>query len=114
MAKRFTKYINVLVKLAIIILLIVAAATKQQYGFYNFVRWVVLGSFLYFAYKSYINKYIGLFIFFIVTALLFNPFYKFWFQRETWHLIDYIVAGVLILSCMYDLKIVFLKPIKYS
>lgn len=88
------KLIDTILKLGVIAVLIVAAATKQQFSFYTFVRWVVLASFVYFAYKSYIAKQIGLLIYFSLIALLFNPFKPLWFQKETWHLIDYLIAAI--------------------
>lgn len=96
------KLIDILLKLGVIAVLIVAATTKQQYSYYTFVRWVVLASSIYFAYKSYDNKHIGLVIYFSTVAILFNPFYPFWFQKATWHLIDYIVATITFGTIYFD------------
>ncbi len=96
------KLIDPLLKLGVIATLIIAATTKQQYSYYTFVRWVVIASSLYFIYKSYDRKQIGLVIYFSVVAILFNPFKPFWFQKETWHLIDYIVSAITLMSIYFD------------
>lgn len=96
------KLIDPLLKLGVIATLIIAATTKQQYSYYTFVRWVVLASSLYFIYKSYERKQIGLVIYFSVVAILFNPFKPLWFQKETWHLIDYIVSAITLVSIYFD------------
>lgn len=86
--------LETLIKLGVVLLLIIAATTNQQYSFYNFVRWTITVSSIYLAYKSYENKQNGLVIYFIATAVLFNPFQKIWFTKEIWHLIDFIIAGI--------------------
>ena len=96
------KLIDTFLKLGVIVVLIVAAATKQQFSFYTFVRWFVLASFVYFAYKSYISKQIGLLIYFSLVILLFNPFKPLWFQKETWHLIDYLIAAITAVTVIFD------------
>jgi hypothetical protein len=94
--------INTLVKLSVVAILIIAATTNQKYGFYNFVRWSVMVPSIYFAYKSYDKKIIGLVIYFSAIAILFNPFQKFWFQKDTWHLIDYLIAGITTATIIFD------------
>lgn len=94
--------IDSIIKLCIAIVLVVAATTRQEYSFYNFLRWLVMGTAIYFAYRSYSKKQIGLVICFSVIAILFNPFQKVWFQKNTWHLIDFIVAGIIVLTIFYD------------
>jgi hypothetical protein len=96
------KLIDPLLKLGVFATLIIAATTKQQYSYYTFARWVVIASSLYFIYKSYDRKQIGLVIYFSVVAILFNPFKPFWFQKETWHLIDYIVSAITLMSIYFD------------
>jgi hypothetical protein len=94
--------IDSLVKLGLIAVLIIAATTKQEYSYYTFLRWLVLTTSIYFAYKTFDNKQIGLVIYFVATAILFNPFNKFWFQKDTWHLIDFIVAGITTATIIFD------------
>ena len=100
--KNLNLVINTFFKLCVIIALIVAASTKQQYSYYNFIRWVTMIAFIYFAYQSYFKKQIGLLIYFIAVAIIFNPFKIVWFQKETWHLIDYLVAAITAGTVVYD------------
>ena len=99
--------IDTLLKLVVIIALIVAVETKQQYSYFTFLRWLVMATFIYFAYKAYDKKQIGFLIYFGIVAVLFNPVHKFWFQKETWHLIDYIVIVITFIKTIYDLIILF-------
>lgn len=110
---KFTLVIDTLIKLSVITALIIAASTKQQYGYYTFLRWLVMTSFIYFGYKSYGKKKIGLLIFFGAVAVMFNPFQKIWFQKDTWHLIDYVIAGITALTMIYD-WILNMKEQKYN
>lgn len=96
------KTIDIIIKLGVIGILLIAAMTRQQYSYYTFVRWAVLTSSLYFAYKTFDQRRIGLTIYFCLLAILFNPFKPFWFQKETWHLIDFIVSGITFVSFYFD------------
>jgi len=99
---RKTIIIDTLIKGIIVFTLIIAASTRQQYSYYNLLRWGVMISSIYFAYKSYNKKQSVLVIYFVATVILFNPFQKFWFQKETWHLIDYLVASITLLTIIFD------------
>lgn len=96
--------IDTVIKAVVIIVLIIAAATNQEYSYYTFTRWLVMSTSVYFAYKTLINKQTGLLIFYICTILIFNPFFKVWFQKETWHLIDYLLAAVLLIIIIFEWK----------
>ena len=96
------KTIDTVIKLGVVAILLIAAMTKQQYSFYTFVRWAVMVTSIYFAYKSFDTKQIGLMIYFLAVAILFNPFKPFWFQKETWHLIDYIVSAITLVTIYFD------------
>jgi hypothetical protein len=94
--------IDTIIKLGVVVILIVAATTKQQYSYYNFVRWAVLTTSIYFVYQTFTQKKVGLTIYFAIVAILFNPFKQFWFQKETWHLIDYIVSTITLVTIYFD------------
>ena len=94
--------IDTLLKLAVIIALVIAVETKQQYSYFTFLRWLVMATFIYFAYKAYDKKQIGLLIYYGIVAVLFNPVHKFWFQKETWHLINYLVAVITLGNLIFD------------
>jgi hypothetical protein len=88
--------------LGVILVLLVAAMTQQQYSYYIFVRWFVLTSSLYFAYLTLKQQQIGLTIYYVFIAILFNPIKPFWFQKETWHLIDYLVSSITLATIYFD------------
>jgi len=88
------KLTDILLKLGVITVLIIAATTKQQYSYYTFTRWAVVATSFYFIYKSFDRKQFGLVIYFSIIVILFNPLKPFWFQKETWHLIDWLVAAI--------------------
>ena len=96
------KLIDLVIRLGVIVALILAAVTKQQYSYFTFLRWLMMIVSIYFAYQSYENKQIGLLIYYAAIVILFNPFEKFWFQKETWHLIDFIIAGITIFTIKLD------------
>ncbi len=95
------KTIDTIIKIGVVIILVLAAATRQEYSYYKFVRWAVFGTSVYFAYAAFHKKQNGLAIYFVCIALLFNPFKPIWFQRDTWHIIDYLVAAITGLSIFY-------------
>ena len=98
-----------IIKLVIIVALIISALTKQQYSFFIFIRWFVMISFIYFFYVAYKNKIIGLLFYYGAIAVMFNPIKKIWFQKETWHLIDYSVAFITLLTIIYDWYKMYVK-----
>jgi len=99
-----SKIVDTVIKFGVVTILIVAAATRQEYSYYTFVRWVVMTTSIYFAYKAFHQKMFGLGIYFSALVLLFNPLKPFWFQRDTWHLIDYLVAVITSATIYFDLK----------
>jgi hypothetical protein len=101
-ASKTPKIIETAIKLSIILILIISATTKQPYSFYDFVRWSVMISSIYLVNRTYKINQTGLVIYFIATAILFNPFYKFEFQKEIWHLIDYVISGIIALTIIHD------------
>ena len=103
--KSFNFFIELLIKASIILILILAAFMEHEYSYYTFLRWCVTFSSIYFIYKAYTEKEVGLIIIFTAIALLFNPFHKFIFQRETWRLIDIIISTILLLTIIYEWKI---------
>lgn len=94
--------IDTIVKLGAVVALIIAASTKQEYSFYTFLRWLMTGASINFAYQTFKKREIGLTIFFTISAIIFNPIMKIWFQKDTWQIIDYLVASFLILTIVYD------------
>lgn len=94
----------VTVKVIVIAMLLLAVFADHEYSYYTLLRWVVCGCSVYFAFTAYVNKRIGILIFFVATALLFNPLIKVWLQKSTWHVVDLGVAAVVALSIAFDFK----------
>ncbi len=85
----------------IAILFLLGALRDNPYGYYQFLRWVILGVGGYLAYLAYNSgrkTWTGIFG---VIALLFNPIIPFYIQRDTWQLIDVIVAVIFFISIFY-------------
>lgn len=101
-ADYMNKTIDTIVKIGVVAILIIAATTKQQFSYYSFVRWAVLTASIYFAYNTFSQKQVGLTIFFTILAILFNPLKQFSFQKETWHLIDYLVSAIILVTIYFD------------
>jgi len=80
------------------ILFLLGALGDNSYGYYQFLRWVILATGAYSTYAIYkLGNNTWAWIFGII-AVLFNPIIPFTFQRETWQTIDVIVAIVFFVS----------------
>lgn len=80
------------------ILFLLGALADNPYGYYQFLRWIILGVGGYSAYLSYNSGrkiWTGIFC---VIALLFNPIIPFYLSRDTWQSIDVIVAIIFFVS----------------
>lgn len=66
------------------------AIADMPYEYYQLLRFFICGVGGYGAYLVYQQKKIGWVWTMGIIALLFNPFAKFYFGRETWKLIDFI------------------------
>jgi len=80
------------------IILLLWALADNPYGYYQFLRWVILVVGAYSAYSVYnLGSKSWPWVFGII-AVLFNPIIPFTFQRETWQFIDVIVAIIFFVS----------------
>ena len=80
------------------ILFLLGALADNPYGYYQFLRWVILVIGAYSAYLVYnTEKKIWAWIFGII-AILFNPIIPLTFQRDIWQTIDVIVAIIFFTS----------------
>jgi hypothetical protein len=91
------KHFDILLKLGVIALLLVGVTTNQSDNFSTFLRWTVFVTSIYFAYRS---RQLSIFavIVFIIISILFNPFGQFYFRKGTWHIIDFVVSGIIFLT----------------
>jgi hypothetical protein len=95
-------YPDFLIKIGIVVILIFAMIAEMEYGFYVLVRCLVTASSIYFAMKTFEKKEKKLFVFFAITAILFNPIFEFSFTRDVWQVVDLFVAFITALSIDYD------------
>ena len=99
--------------LAIVSALILLGALIDgwQYGYFQILRWVVAGSAVYTVYLAY-NAEKNLWIWLMgAIAVLFNPIFPIHLARETWLVIDVIVAVVFAVS-IFKFKIKEIKEIQ--
>ena len=92
----------------IAILMLFWALADNPYGYYQILRWVVCGVTVYSAYLAYENKNNTWAWIFGVVAVLFNPIATIHLDRETWSVINMIVAAIIITS-IFKMKVVAKK-----
>lgn len=64
------------------------------YSYYQILRWAVTGVAIYVAYTNYkLGKQKWTWIFGI-TAIIFNPLFPFYFERETWEILDVVAVAL--------------------
>lgn len=83
------------------ILFLLGALADNPYGYYQFLRWLILGVggySVYLAYNSRRKVWTGIFG---VIVLLFNPIIPFYLSRNNWQPIDIIVAIIFFISLFY-------------
>lgn len=83
------------------ILFLLGALGSWSYGYYQLLRWVILGAGAYAAYLAYNSgKNLWTWIFGAI-AVLFNPILPFYLSKDTWQFIDIIVAIIFFISLFY-------------
>ena len=91
------------IQLAFAALLLLCLA-DMPYGYYQLVRFIAMVLFGWMAYDySTKEQQFGL-VTFGSLALLFQPFFKIAFGRTIWNIVDVVVAIVLIVVVMYNIK----------
>jgi phosphatidylserine synthase len=89
---------NTISGVAIVMLLLAIPSGLWPYGYYILLRWVVTAAALFVLWNAYeLEKkiWVGLMG---VVAILFNPIILINLDKETWVVIDFIVAGIFLLS----------------
>jgi lipopolysaccharide export LptBFGC system permease protein LptF len=92
-----SKYIDMIMKLGVITVLLVAVTTRQNHNYDIFVHWTVFGTSLYFAYKSRSTGIFGV-ILFCAFAILFNPFIAIGLSNKIWWFIQLLTSILIFLS----------------
>ncbi|MTI22693.1 hypothetical protein E1176_16795 [Fulvivirga sp. RKSG066] len=85
----------VLIKLILALGLLICLL-DMPYGYYQFIRFAALVGFAILAFNCYESNNQQLAIFYVVLALLFQPFLKISLGRELWNVVDVIAAVILI------------------
>lgn len=70
--------------------------TDIPYGYFQFVRFIGLIGFGYFAFKEFELENKNWVIFYVGSAILINPIFKISLGREIWNMVDVLWAIILI------------------
>ncbi len=98
MNKEVIKNRNIASLVVIVMLLLAIPSGVWPYGYYILLRWMVTGTALFVLWTAYeLKKTSWLWIMGII-ALLFNPIAPIHLDKETWVVLDLIVAGLFLVS----------------
>jgi hypothetical protein len=88
------------IKITFVILLLVCLL-DMPYGYYQFVRFIVMIGFGLLAFENY-QKNQTWFVIWISSVLLINPFFKIALGRDIWNIVDVIWAVLLVVSIILN------------
>lgn len=94
---------NIASGIAIFMLLLAIPSGIWPYGYYILLRWVVAGVALFVLWIAYELNIRGWPWLMIGIAILFNPIISIHLDKETWVIIDFIVAALFLVS-IFKLK----------
>jgi hypothetical protein len=95
------KYPTLIPSCISIAMLLLAIPPIWPYGYYTLLRWVVCGTSLFIAYTAYgLNRKFWMWLIGLV-AILFNPLIPVYLDKETWVVIDVVVAVVIFTSIWF-------------
>lgn len=94
---------NIAIKLTLTILLF-GCLIDFSYGYYEFVRYASMTSFLFFAYSAHQNNCKNEAFIYLVLAILFQPFFKIALGRILWNIVDVLLGIGLITSLFLPKK----------
>jgi len=103
MDKEIIRYKDI-VSVIVIVMLLLAIPDIWPYGYYIVLRWVVAASALFLIWVSYELKKQFWLVPMAMVAILFNPIVPIHLDKETWTIIDFVVA-ILFLVSIFKLKI---------
>ena len=84
---------------------LIGALGSCPYAYYQLLRWIVCGIGAYSAYLAYTQDRKGWTGVFVVIAILFNPIAAFYFERETWQVLDIAAAIPFLLFAFRNRKL---------
>jgi hypothetical protein len=80
--------------------MLMLAAGKWPYSYYQIIRWVVLAAAVFAAYQGAATKRYWAVWLFASLAVLFNPIVPIHFRRETWRVLDISAAAAFLLGAV--------------
>lgn len=101
MDKEIIKYKNIASVITIVMLLV--AIADLPYGYYTLLRCVVTASAIFLVWTAYESKRTFWLFLMGIVAILFNPLIPIHLDKETWVIIDFIVA-ILFLVSIFKIK----------
>jgi hypothetical protein len=102
--KGILKYKNIASIIAIIMLVLVIPSGLWPYGYYILLRWVVTGAALLGLWNAHELKKQSWVIIMALIAIFFNPIAPIHLDKGTWIVIDFIVAGLFLISIFNSKK----------
>lgn len=94
---------NNLIK-TVMTLILFGCLLNVPYGYFQFARLSVFAGCVYLAYNSIADKQNVFSILYIGIAILFQPLFKIHFIRETWNIIDVIIAVIFIIIILISIR----------
>src|SRR5581483_8499058 len=88
---------SIIVKLITAVLLF-AALGRHPYDYYTILRWVVSGVCAFTAFQASEKQMRGWQFMFIIVAIALNPIIPSHLKRETWNIMDVVIAVLLLIS----------------
>ena len=95
---KIDNYTIVSIKILLIVLFILCLF-DWQYGFYQFVRFIGMIGFGILAYNEY-EKNTNLFLIWLSSLILINPFFKIALGKEIWNVVDIVWVVVIAYSLL--------------
>jgi len=84
-------------------MLLLAIPAIWPYGYYTLLRWVVTATAIFLVWITYNLKKTFWLVLMGLVAVLFNPLIPIYLDKETWVIIDFIVA-ILFLVSIFKIK----------
>jgi hypothetical protein len=100
--KMFTK--NNLTKISLILAFLLCLL-DMPYWYYQLLRIFGTIGFIYLAYLDYKSKIKIIPQLFVACAIVINPILKISFERDTWHIVDFILAIMIIATIIFEKQI---------
>lgn len=82
----------------IAIIMLFGALADNPYSYYQILRWAIAGVTGYSAYLAFKQDKNGWAWILGITAVLFNPIAPIYLEKETWSVINIVVAAILLIS----------------